>query len=90
MSKDYQAIVITPEAWNELYAMLKPFITELAAWGVKHEQPVSVPVGVIWGAAEITHRLGNGCTCPVCEATVEAIADELVDRMLDSITSVRH
>lgn len=81
---------ITPAAWADLYALLKPFIMDMAAWGQKHDQPIAVAVGVTIGASEIIGKIGNGCACPVCEAVINAVADELVERMLEPMNAVRH
>jgi hypothetical protein len=88
--EEYRAVVITPQAWNELYALLKPLLTGLGEWGTKHDVPVSVAVGVMWGASQIVADMGNFCDCPLCSSVADAVADELFDRMIEPISAVKH
>lgn len=88
--EEYRAVVVTPEAWGELYALLQPLILNLSKWGMKHDQPVPVVIGAAWGVAQIIAEIGDYCDCPLCEATAEAISDELVARMLEAVQAVKH
>ena len=83
-------VEIKPDAWEDLYALLKPFIMDMAAWGQKHDQPMAVAIGVMIGTSKIMGRMGNACGCAACEAVSDAIADELVERMLEPMNAVRH
>lgn len=86
----YTSIVITPDAWNELYGLLQPFIKSLAKWGMDHDQPLSVAVGVAWGVADVVAETGDACDCEVCQEVSHRVANELVDRMVETIRAVRH
>lgn len=90
MDDEINAVVITPEAWGELYAVIKPFIKGLAEWGAKFEQPMPVAVGVAVGVGGIIGESGDVCTCPICEEITDRIAEELMDRMAGAINAVRH
>lgn len=90
MTNEYRDVVITPEAWGDLYTLIKPFIAGLAAWGEKHDQPISVAIGVAWGAGEILATIGNACDCELCEEVTMSIAEELTNRLVDTLNAVRH
>lgn len=75
------AVVIMPQAWSDLYEIAKPFLKSMAEWGQKHEQPLAVAEGAVWGMAQLLYEMGDGCDCDVCTLTAEAVADELSERM---------
>lgn len=83
-------VEIKPDAWEDLYALLKPFISDMAAWGQKHDQPMAVAIGIMIGTSEIMGQMGKACGCTACEAVSNAIADELIERMLEPLNAVRH
>lgn len=87
---DQDAYTVTPEAWEELFAMFKPLIVGVASWGENHELPLSMVVGAVIGVAEVIHRAGNGCDCAICDAIMDAMGEEVVDRMLEPMTAVLH
>jgi len=88
--EDFKAVVITPEAWEDVYRTVQPFLLGLTDWGVKHDQPVAVAVGIALGVATVLEESGNACDCEVCRFTMERIADEFTERMLTAMKRIAH
>lgn len=83
-------IVVTPDAWDDLYQLVQPFVIKLADWGKRHGQPVAVVEGLVWGTSELVHIFGEGCDCKACLAVAEAVADEVVRRFTEGREETRH
>lgn len=86
----YQAVVITPDAWVELYEIIRPFVVGLSEWGQKNDQPLSVALGIVFGVASVMATIGNACDCDACEYTADTVAGELFDRMMSAMDRVKH
>jgi len=87
---DGDRVVVTPEMWGELFAILQPFIVSIAAWGHKHDLPLPVAEGAVRGAAEFIFFSGGGCDCDICNDVSDQMAGETADRMYDGHGKVRH
>ena len=90
MTEHTDAISVTPEAWEEFFDLSKPLLVALYQWAEKHNMPLAVAVGALYGLSEVAHRGGNGCDCAICLAVSTAVADEVSTRMLEPILAVRH
>lgn len=90
MIEHTEAISVTPDAWHDLYAIFRPLLIGMSEWGEKHNMPLAVAVGALYGVSEVMHRAGNGCDCDICVAVSDAVAEEVIDRMLEPMLAVRH
>lgn len=77
-----ERIEITPDMWAELYALIGPFATALADWGIKHDQPLPVTLGIVDGVYCIMSETGGACDCDRCHDVEMAVSDELAGRFI--------
>jgi hypothetical protein len=89
-NEDNIAVVVTGDAWEELYGILRPFLKDMAVWGNRHSLPLAAVEGMIWGVSEVFHEYGEGCPCETCLDIAERTADELFRRMTEAARVVRH
>jgi len=80
MKTKIDRVEITPPMWGELYALIGPFMNALADWGIKHDQPIPVTLGIIGGLHGIMHEAGEACDCEQCYEVEVAVGEELIGR----------
>lgn len=78
--RDY--VEITPPMWADLYALVGPFVNALADWGIRHDQPIPVTLGVVNGIYGIMHEAGEACDCEACYEVEDAVYTELLGRFV--------
>ena len=82
MKMKIERVEITPPMWAELYNLIGPFVTAVADWGIKHDQPLPVTLGVVGGIHGIMHNAGDACDCDRCYEVEVAVAEELIGRFV--------
>ena len=83
-------ITVEPEAWEELYKLLMPFIGSVTEWGLKHDMPIAVVCGAAFGAARVIHAVGAGCDCETCRDAAAQMGAEVENRIVSGFDVVRH
>lgn len=83
-------ITVEPEAWEELYKLLMPFIGSVTEWGLKHDMPIALVCGAVLGAAQVIHTVSAGCDCETCRDAAAQMGVEVKNRIVSSFEMVRH
>ena len=83
-------ISVEPEAWEELYKLLMPLIGSVTEWGLKHDMPIAIMRGAVFGAAQVIHAVGAGCDCETCHDAAAQMAAEVEIRIVSGFDVVRH
>ena len=88
--EEYGPVIVTPEMWEELFALIAPVLLGLGEWGERHDLPFAIPIGALLGAADAATELGGGCDCDVCVAATELFAEEVARRIIEVRVRVQH
>jgi hypothetical protein len=86
----YGPVIVTPEMWEELFAVIAPVFKGLGAWCAKHDLPPALPIGALTGVVDFMAGSDGGCDCDVCVATAEVFAEEVARRINDVVDRVQH
>jgi DNA gyrase inhibitor GyrI len=73
--------VVTPEAWQDFYAVMDSLNEQIAAWAMKHDLPPAVMVGASWALASTVDHFADLCSCDACRAVEVAFVDEVMKRV---------
>lgn len=88
-SKDKKvAVTVTPEAWQDFYAVMDSLNEQIAAWAMKHDLPPAVMVAAAWGLASTVDHFADLCSCDACRAVEISFVDEVMARVADAESKI--